>query len=467
MKRIKASKTKRISQQRSRKKLKRAKSYCKVRMARKMRKYKGWLTAKLIKGVFVRHFPEFMDLIKELPDDRDKSATKYSVVDIIMSAIFLFITKAGSRNQANLTADEDFKDNLCKIFNFNMPHMDTVNRFLESLPAEALENMLKSLVSELIRNKVLHVNHEFDDCHLVAIDGSGDGPAKEGDEGTTSKTSKLGTTTFSRSFLLASLLTPAGFSIPIAAEWIVTEDGMTKQDCELNAFKRLAEKIKEFFPRLRICLLLDALYPNASVFEICKNYRWHFACSVKNNLKSVVNSANQAIEGGTGDVNQVEYPVDIDGKIRERYVTWVSGIQYEGHILTVIFTTETKADETEVRFSYVSSIEPKKRTIKSFICGVRCRWNIEDTFNTLKNRGFNSLHKFSRTSFQAHKNWRMIMLIGLLIEQLVVMSKNISGAFDRANDTFKNLWESVVLFLSCPDPEPIIVPPRMKFSYFR
>ena len=45
------------------------------------------------------------------------------------------------------------------------------------------------------------------------------------------------------------------------------DQASSKQDCELKAFKRLAEKIKKRFPRLPIQILLDGLYPNGPVME--------------------------------------------------------------------------------------------------------------------------------------------------------------------------------------------------------
>src|SRR5690554_6686727 len=45
-----------------------------------------------------------------------------------------------------------------------------------------------------------------------------------------------------------------------------------KQDCEQKAFVRLAAKIKKHFPRLPVCILADGLYPNNTVFEICRQY---------------------------------------------------------------------------------------------------------------------------------------------------------------------------------------------------
>ncbi len=79
--------------------------------------------------------------------------------------------------------------------------------------------------------------------------------------------------------LEASLVFSNGMTIPLMSEFLCYSEGDTdtdKQDCELKAFKRLAERLKSEFKRLPIMLLLDGLYPNGPVMEICRNYNWDF-----------------------------------------------------------------------------------------------------------------------------------------------------------------------------------------------
>src|SRR5690554_2470526 len=88
------------------------------------------------------------------------------------------------------------------------------------------------------------------------------------------KTSKKGITTWFQYVLEAKLVTSAGHAISLASEFIENIPGrdFKKQDCEQKAFVRLAAKIKKHFPRLPVCILADGLYPNNTVFEICRQY---------------------------------------------------------------------------------------------------------------------------------------------------------------------------------------------------
>ncbi|MCX7112456.1 MAG: hypothetical protein NTX45_20475 [Proteobacteria bacterium] len=61
----------------------------------------------------------------------------------------------------------------------------------------------------------------------------------------------------------ARLVTPNGFSVSIATEWIENPEGVEydKQDCERKGFARLAATLQEVCPRLPMLILADGLYP--------------------------------------------------------------------------------------------------------------------------------------------------------------------------------------------------------------
>jgi hypothetical protein len=80
-----------------------------------------------------------------------------------------------------------------------------------------------------------------------------------------------------------------GLAISLATEWIVNPlTEYDKQDCERNAFVRLAAKLKHLYPRLPICLTADGLYPYRGFFDTCRANHWAFILTFKDgNLPSV------------------------------------------------------------------------------------------------------------------------------------------------------------------------------------
>jgi hypothetical protein len=66
---------------------------------------------------------------------------------------------------------------------------------------------------------------------------------------------------------------------------LVTENNQQgehdKQDCERNAFKRLAMKIKELYPRLPITIVAGALCANLPVMDNCTIHQWDYLLQLK------------------------------------------------------------------------------------------------------------------------------------------------------------------------------------------
>ena len=96
--------------------------------------------------------------------------------------------------------------------------------------------------------KVFHKSRYRHHWYRIAVDGTGvvsfDYPHCEQCLHQTSKNDK---TTYSHKVLNARLITPNGFSISVASEWIENpeHEAYDKQDCERKAFKRLAAKLKD------------------------------------------------------------------------------------------------------------------------------------------------------------------------------------------------------------------------------
>ena len=220
----------------------------------------------------IHHFcPDLPARLELIVDPRERR--EYSMTEILMGAIFLYICKEDSRNAFNNDRAKDaFKANYETLFGKRLPHMDTVDTVLRGVNNDEIER-LKAGVMSVNKGHCLHCLH------------------------TTS--SKSGTVTYFHNLLEAKLIMPNGFAISLASEWIENPADYDKQDCEQKAFKRLAERLKSFFPRLRICIHADGLYPNAPFFEICQANDWRYIVTLRDgSLKSlweVISSLTHAI----------------------------------------------------------------------------------------------------------------------------------------------------------------------------
>lgn len=304
-----------------------------------------------------------------------------------------------------------------------LPNMDTVDDFLKVLEEKELEILKSALVSALIEKRVFHKFKFLGKSFVVAVDATlvASYDKKYSPE-CQSRTSKNGKTTYSHSLLEAKLVTTSGLCISLATEWLNNQDeSLTKQDSELGAFKRLAEKIKQFFPRLPICIVADGLYPNQTFMEICKQMNWDYIVTLKDgSLKALqrIISVRTLVCGSLE-----ENAANKNEKITRKY-KWINNLEHLTHkfdwveCVEEIENMETKATVT-THFVYITTTELNAFNVRHVAQTGRSRWKIENEgFNVQKNHGYNLGHKYSRSSFKALKNYYQCLQIAHMINQL-------------------------------------------------
>ena len=333
--------------------------------------------------------------------------------------------------------------------------MDTVDKYLRFLEPEYLEAIKQDMFREIVRSKVLQ-KHKFEGKYfMLAIDGSGlQSYDYEPYPGCPFKEYKNGKKTWTTYVLEAKIVTHSGFSLSLATGWIEnpTNERFDKQDIESKAFKRLSVRLKKNFPRLPLVLLLDGLYPNAPVFEICRNNGWKAVITLKDkSLKSVQEQISDSLLFKEyKETNQI----DKEGVWWHKYDYKVfQNIEYKGHNLCVIETCHEKKHEQtketeQTRFVHISNIEINKKNAHKISQAGRMRWKIENEgFNNHKNTDYNAEHKYSRTNFNATKNYYQLLQIADLINQFTYKEKRLQECITKYQLTLESLIELILSYL--------------------
>jgi len=206
----------------------------------------------------------------------------------------MFIFKETSRNAyTNERGDACFAKNYYRLFKLRLPHPDTIDDVTRALPTHFPEELKAQLVSGMIEQKFPREFRFLGKYYFVAVDATGTHTFdKRHCEHCLTKTSKNGVVTYFHYALEAKLVTSSGHAISLASEFIENQANRDyeKQDCEQKAFVRLAEKIKKYFPRLPICILADGLYPNNTMFSICRGNGWGFIITLKEGCLKTFNT---------------------------------------------------------------------------------------------------------------------------------------------------------------------------------
>ena len=85
-----------------------------------------------------------------------------------------------------------------------------------------------------------------------------------------------------RYVLQCSVIGPAGTLFPLMHKEMDVQNPQTeKEDCELQSFQRLSQRLQQEFPRLPICLVADALYACQPIVVICQRFDWKYVLTLK------------------------------------------------------------------------------------------------------------------------------------------------------------------------------------------
>ncbi len=99
------------------------------------------------------HFPDLYEKIEALPECRKQP--RYTLLELIMAGVAMFLFKQGSRNAMNNERDEPtFRKNDERLFKARLPHMDTVEDVMEVLEAHHIETLNTELVKGLLNKNI-------------------------------------------------------------------------------------------------------------------------------------------------------------------------------------------------------------------------------------------------------------------------------------------------------------------------
>jgi hypothetical protein len=374
----------------------------------------------------VDHFvPGFWAALAQVPDHRNPLRIVYSIQEELLVGILLFALRIGSRrNTKYKLGTPAFIQNLQvlghrlypdTIFPDTLLHGDTLNYLLRGTDPLALHGLRRLVIHSLIRKRVLEPYRLRGMYYPVAIDGTWQLTfvTRHCEHCLTQVHEER--TIYYHSLLEAKLALDNGLALSVGTAFIENErPDVSKQDCELKAFFRLAEQLKTDFPQLRICLLLDGLYAAQSVFDLCERYHWAYLITFKEGSMPAVFAEFEALKKLAPAQTRV-----IRRQDHKQTFRWVNDIAYENHALHALECIEETPEGTK-RFVWLSSWPLNAANVEELANqGARRRWTIENQgFNVQKNGGYHLEHAYSKDN-TAMKNFYLLMQIAHLFNQLM------------------------------------------------
>ncbi len=376
----------------------------------------------------------------------------------MLYGLLMFVLQLSSRREANREMTKpQFKKNLRMLFPGlnDLPHADSLFRLLSTIDTDQIEQALVELIKRIIKKKKF-TRYLINNCYPIAIDGTQKMPfntlwceqllQRKSCKGKTSADVDTGVEEEKYQYyvyvLEANLSFQNGMVIPLLSEFLEYEQGdmeNNKQDCEQRAFKRLAKRLKRYFPRLPILLLLDGLYANGPIMEQCHKYHWQFMIVLKDDsLPTVWEEFDSLLKLLPENNDQIKWGV------RRQAFKWVNDIEYYFgsndrnkriiHVVTCDETWEVVDKKGEIvtkhsRHAWISS-RPLNRNNLHERCnlGARYRWGIEACILVEKHQGYNYEHCFA-LNWQAMKGYHYLMRLAHVFNTLARFSCALARSF--------------------------------------
>ena len=408
--------------------------------------------------------PKLIRKFSKISDVRRAKSVKHKNTVLMMFGLFAFIFRLSSRREMNreLTGPVIF-ENLLNLFPelISIPHADTLARFLETVNPKDIEAIHIILIRDLI-NKKKFTNMLIYDCLPITIDGTQklyrDGLLQDpqwcervvGPPEAEKKQQYV-------YVLEANITLKNGLTIPLMTEYLYRETNQLinlegKQDSETTAFERLAARLKEYFPRLKLMFFMDAMYATQSVMGLLHENNWQYIISLpKNKLKDFAETLNEKSS------TRIPIPGQLAYRKRKQEFYWENNIPYgyewqlTVHLVACLERYEEvdkKTGEIVESFSehaWISSIRIDINNVHELLNqGARKKELIEDSINTEKNRGYQYKHLFSY-NWTAMQGFHYLMRLGHAINAISEFTKKLKQHIkDRGNSaTLKIIKETL------------------------
>ncbi len=396
---------------------------------------------------------------KKIPEFRTGNID-ISIPDALMSAFAMFSLKDPSllqfdNRRQNLAESQNLKN----IYGIQVIPSDSRMREIgdEIDPNKYIAPVFKGVFGQLQRGKAMEPMVFYEGCYLLNLDGTGFFSSKKLSapfclEKVNKKTGQI---TYYLQLLGAAIIHPdLKEVVPLCPEMIIKQDGKTKNDCERNAAKRFFEQLRKDHPHLPLIINEDALSPNAPHIRDMEKYNLHYILGVKpGDHKFFFNYVETAVQDGRTTEFTLEDKKDPEIKHRFRILNGVPLNQSNQDLLVNFieyWEYSEKRQEIIYHNSWVTDFSLTKENAYTIMRGGRARWKIEnETFNTLKNQGYNFEHNYGLGEKHLAVVFAMLMMLAFLVDQTQQLCCTLFQAVWKKLGSKKALWESIRSYFKC------------------
>ena len=408
-------------------------------------KIKKHLSFTALRKMISTHVGSWLDIRREKSID-------HSVHDAFMSGLACMYFQEPSLLQFQKEMESKFQqNNLRNLFDVkSIPSNNVIKEILDDQDSEQFQNISKDIIQRLQRSKQLTQFNLLPDLIICSIDGTQYySSEKVRCKGclTANKDNPDKTTRYYHSALQAALMHPDMKQvIPIGVEPIKNVDGEKKQDCEVNAAKRLIPKLRQQYPKLGLLITGDDIFSRQPMINLVRESRYHFCFVAKKSSHTFM--MKWLAEQGTFSESQ-----ETDDKGRQVTYQWINDVPLYGdkdttrvnflQKKTLTFNLLGQIVKTRIE-SWVTSVEVTDENVRLLSTAAKTRWKVEnECFNTLKNQGYHLTHNYGHGDKNLSFNFYQLTLLAFTLHQVAELCDLAYQACRQMAGSKRSLWEKL------------------------
>lgn len=387
---------------------------------------------------------------KNVPDGRAGNVT-ISLDDALMSALAMFQLKDPSLLAFDRRRREE-PGNLHTIYGItNIPCDSQMRTQLDPVELPLLRTPFLSVFRQLQRGKDFEKMAYYDGHYLLSADGTGFySSQKVSSLYCMSKKKRNGEIIYHQQMFAAAFVHPdSKVVIPVMPEIISNRDGKKKNDCERNAAKRFFSEFRREHPHLKVIVVEDALASNGPHIRELQRLDLRFILGAKpGDHTALFQQFRQAERDG-----KARNLACLDSKDQQKgyYFTFMNNVPLNDSnqdvLVNVLECLQVNKDGKATTFSWVTDILLTEENVTCIMCAGRARWKIEnETFNTLKNQGYNLGHNYGLGKKNLSAVFTVLTMLAFLIDQAQQLGCWLFQAALQKQKAKKYLWEDIRSF---------------------
>lgn len=389
-----------------------------------------------------------------LSDTRQGAKTHHSLHDVCMSAFaMMFFEDSSLLEFQRRMEDEAHANNLKTLFCVSSIPKDTcMGEALDAVDPEDLAPLFDDFFRPLQRGKHLE-QYQVLGRYLVSLDGS--------EYFSSEKISCPGCLLrdkgkrYSHQIVQAALMKPGVRQvIPLAPEEVRNTDGSKKQDCEINAGKRLLVRIRASHPKLPLVIVGDSLYSKQPTIEAMRDLRMDDILVAKpDDHKKLTEWVDEMRLLKETTLRRIK------DKDSTRIYAWIADVPLNDNkkapLVNYLDYRIERDGRTTSHNTWATNLTITHDNVAELAEAARARWKIEnEVFNTLKNQGYHIEHNFGHGMKHLSFNFFLLNLLAFFMHQIFELTYDVYQKLRIKFGARKSLWDhlrAALFILIFPD----------------